>query len=304
MTLVKRRNYIGKCVKRLTDEDRKFIGYWFSSQAAAELFALTSAIEELAEGQLLNILYIALSSLIISRGSGASFAMDLSRSRPHRVTSKIPRMPLEAWENKIKELARHYEARGPIPESTEIRLGDARQLDFAEHSVDLIITSPPYVNAIDYIRTSKFSLVFFGYDLASLREIRSAAVGSERGLSSEELPSDLDSLVEKVSDIKRRPMLRRHLFDMLKALQESNRVLKPGGKALYVVGPSLLSRKRYDGGDVLTQIARVAGFRSIGSSRRDLSSTNRSLPPPNLKQNAQSINRRMTCEYYVLLAKE
>ena len=40
------------------------------------------------------------------------------------------------------------------------------------------MTSPPYLNAIDYMRTSKFSLVFLGSRLNELRAIRSAAIGT------------------------------------------------------------------------------------------------------------------------------
>jgi hypothetical protein len=36
--------------------------------------------------------------------------------------------------------------------------------------VDLIFTSPPHLNAIDYLRCSKFSLVWMGHSIAALRE--------------------------------------------------------------------------------------------------------------------------------------
>lgn len=297
--------FLADRIAKLSDEDRNFVAYWFTDRAALEMLALTAAIEELKPGPAMAALYVVLSSLVISRGSGASLAMDLSRSRPHRVLTKVPRLPFEAWPKRVAEFVRHYEQRGSVTGRADVRLGDARRLDLPDDSVDAVVTSPPYVNAIDYIRASKFSLIFFGFDLATLREIRSTSVGTEVGLPLSQLPTGLEQLVDKrVADPRRRPMLRRYIFDMLGSLRETHRVLKPGGRALYVVGPSILSRRDYDGAEVLSQVARAAGYRMVGSGRRDLSSANRSLPPPNRVARAETINRRMTCELYVAFVKE
>ena len=99
-------------------------------------------------------------------------------------------------------------------------------------------------------------------------------------------------------------MIRRYVFDLHNALLESFRVLKPGGFALYVMGPSIFSRRDYDAAEVLCDVAREVGFRPVGHGRRDLSETRRSLPPPRRSKLADSINRRMTCEFYVLFIKE
>jgi hypothetical protein len=303
--IARRSGYLRGRLASVADEDRRFIGYWFTRRAALEVFALTEALEELPTGPVMTALYAALSSLIISRGSGASMAMDLSRSRPHRVLTKIPRLPFEAWTKRVGDFSKHYESRGPVTGRVDVRLGDARRLDVRASSIDTVVTSPPYVNAIDYLRTSKFALVFFGYDLGALRKIRSTSVGTEVGLPLGKLPADLDELVEgRVADRWRRPMIRRYLLDMLTTLRETHRVLKPGGRALYVVGPCILSRREHDGAEVLGNVAQLTGLRVVGSTRRNLSPTNRSLPPPNRLKRAQSINQRMTCELYVLLAKE
>ena len=70
--------------------------------------------------------------------------------------------------------------RGP---STSIHAGDARNLPLKDGSVDLVLTSPPYLNAIDYMRCSKFSLVWMGHSIGGLRRIRTDSIGSEAGKS-------------------------------------------------------------------------------------------------------------------------
>jgi hypothetical protein len=77
---------------------------------------------------------------------------------------------------------------------SQVMLGDARSLIFADRSVDRVLTSPPYLNAIDYMRGHRLSLVWLGHSLPALRAIRSGSVGSEKGL-------DVDDTVESVRDI-------------------------------------------------------------------------------------------------------
>ena len=50
-----------------------------------------------------------------------------------------------------------------------------------DESIDMVITSPPYLNAIDYLRGHRLSLVWLGHQLSGLRMIRSGSVGAERG---------------------------------------------------------------------------------------------------------------------------
>jgi DNA modification methylase len=295
--------YIRAVRNDLDQEGRRFIRYWFRKRHADELFALSIAIDEIGSADW-PIFAAIFSSLIISRGSGASRAMDLSRSRPHRVDSKIPKSPLELWPKQLAAFRSYYE-KSSLTDAADIEIGDARRLQFPDDSVHAIITSPPYLNAIDYIRTSKFSLIFLGSRLDELRKIRARSVGTEVGLGPGLLPQALEGAVTaRVADQRRVPMVRRYLFDLHSALSESFRVLKPGGHALYITGPSILSRRDYDAAEVLCNIAREVGFRPGGHGRRDLCETRRSLPPPRRSKLADSINRRMTCEFYVVLTKE
>ncbi|MEI2740567.1 MAG: hypothetical protein V9F01_17470 [Chitinophagaceae bacterium] len=62
-----------------------------------------------------------------------------------------------------------------------VQLGDARNLkEVDDKSVSAIITSPPYLNALDYMRGHKLSLVWLGYRIDDLGEVRSNSIGVEK----------------------------------------------------------------------------------------------------------------------------
>jgi adenine-specific DNA methylase len=73
--------------------------------------------------------------------------------------------------------------------------GDARSLPLAKRRVDLIVTSPPYANAIDYMRAHKFSLYWLGLDYDYLTALRKRYIGAEVKMDLQEFPHRLASEV-------------------------------------------------------------------------------------------------------------
>ena len=63
--------------------------------------------------------------------------------------------------------------------------------------IDLIVTSPPYANAIDYMRAHKFPLVWLGESVVNLTELRARYIGSEKinGAQYAELPDKTESII-------------------------------------------------------------------------------------------------------------
>src|SRR5205085_7639661 len=62
-----------------------------------------------------------------------------------------------------------------------VGIGDARSMrDIRDASVDAVLTSPPYLNALDYIRGHRLSLVWLGYTASQLRTVRANSIGAER----------------------------------------------------------------------------------------------------------------------------
>src|SRR5579864_5960505 len=224
-------------------ETRRFVAYWFDGYARKQLASLSVAISRVRNESTRNLLLCALSRLIITKSSGASLAMDLSHSRPHKKFRSAPVKPFRKFLEAVDHVAancvdKRSTDRGPAP---HVRLGDARDLPVRDASIDLVVTSPPYLNAIDYIRCSKFSLVWMGYRIPDLRALRGASVGAESGGSDSKDDPEIQGIVTALRLSPRlsahdEAVLVRYIADMRRAMREVRRVLVPGGKAVYVMG--------------------------------------------------------------------
>lgn len=284
--------------KGADEETRAFVRYWFDLTNRRQLRALADAIETVAPQGVRRILWVAFSRLIIAKEAGASRARDLAHSRPHRV-EKPPTRALPAFLGEVERIitalasATHTEQRGVA----EIAVGDARQLPTIEtSSVDVVITSPPYLNAIDYLRTSKFSLVWMGHGISNLRTIRSRSIGSEVSAGANiDRFSDVMNAMGRVATLpsRQRLLLSRYLEDMDRALREFSRVLVPGGRAILVVGDCAVRGVRIRNSIGLEALARRHGLAPGKHTRRTIPANRRYLPPPssavtNLEQRMRS----------------
>lgn len=59
-------------------------------------------------------------------------------------------------------------------------LGDARELDNSCHKPALVVTSPPYGGAIDYVLAHRLSLYFFGFSDAEIDQLLVSELGARR----------------------------------------------------------------------------------------------------------------------------
>ncbi len=283
------------------EEERSFVRFWFPSQAQIQLSALARAIREESTAGAQSFFWSIYSSLILVKSAGPSFAMDLARSRPHRVFDKSLVMPFEAWMPKsLKAIERKDRLWQEKPRSRcVVRQGDARKLPLHSGTVDFVLTSPPYLHGIDYIRAHKFSLVWMGRSIRQLREIRGSMIGSERGLFVKDgLPMDIEDDLWRSSKSSE-ARTRRYLSDLHHVLKELSRVVRMGGIAVWVTGPSVISDRHEDAEEVFSELACDVGFRLVASESRNISSRRRSLPPPAAVSKSNSLSRRLRNEAFL-----
>jgi SAM-dependent methyltransferase len=288
--------------------ERKFLRYWFSTTSRKQLYCLSLRISTLRNPQIRRVLWVALSRMIIKKDNGVSLAMDISHSRPHRVYDIAPNRPFDCFMSCVRTVLGGIK-RVNLSSTAKIRanVGDARNLPLNKDSVDLVITSPPYFNAIDYMRAHKMSLIWMGHRLADLRTIRSTNIGAEVGLSPTDHDTPVDIALRRMGSLTRLAqrqtrMLRKFVWDMNLVVREVHRVLAPGGEAFFVIGDSNLKGTFVRNSAALESIARSAGLDVFTTKRRRIPDSRRYLPPPSAT-GQDSLGLRMRREVVIGLRK-
>jgi len=153
---------------------------------------------------------------------------------------------------------------------SEIFISDARDITLDDHSIDITITSPPYLNKTDYTRVYCLELAFaFVKNFDQLRTLRynsfSSHVESKSNLPRVNLPYELENRLNdlkksNLNNPKNPDMARGYFEDLHYSLIENFRLTKQGGRSCWVVWNSRLSGIEFEVDTFLALIAQNIGF--------------------------------------------
>jgi len=155
-----------------------------------------------------------------------------------------------------------------VPE-VRILCQDARKLEVQSSSVDLIITSPPYVNALDYHRMHKESMLWLDMDFSTFKKNE---IGKHSRFSG-----------------NRFRLLSCYLGDMLRCMIEMNRVLKEGKFCVIVIGDSSVEHELIESHKFLASMASKIGFKPIKTLFREIDQRKKYTSPAIGKINEEYI---------------
>ncbi len=241
--------------KRLTPVEADWQFELFSPRAAFpkrnynEILALRAAIEQ-EEGKTMELLLFALLSVIpqasiILKDGGVLKIMKDKRALPAR----------EIFRRKVKRMVRELQTAtvGHVP---QVFLGDARALDIPGEEVDLVVTSPPYLNNVDYSKIYGLELSLLHMSKAEAEGMRMRAIRSFIGkqMAVTEMPPEVGEIGDKI------PIIGTYFKDMEGAMAEMLRVLRPGGVAYVNVSNSVIHETHVIVDEVFADIALRLGF--------------------------------------------
>jgi DNA modification methylase len=292
--------------QRFDEPTRAFIDYWFLPATQRELMALILAIESVSDPSVRRFLELTFSSTIITKSGGVTRARDLAHSRPHLDREKAPKNALEQFSIRLQKnlsIIAELSAKGVLAAPLA---GDARAMPFAGGTIDLIVTSPPYANALDYMRAHKFSLVWLGKSVGNLSELRSEYIGSERVKATPfaALPERPVGIIRELAkrDKNKSEILSKYFTEMKAVLTEMYRVLRHDAAAVVVVGPSVMRGIDVQTHYCLAEIGAELGFDVVGVIQRMLD-RNKRMMPARFRKTDSMIEQRMHEEYVIGLWK-
>ena len=142
--------------------------------------------------------------------------------------------------------------------------GNALKTGMDSDSIDLIITSPPYINAVDYPRTHQLEMYWLGLlGDGPLSRLKRTYIGTETVYKEEyeHLKTTgyktLDPILEEIyeKDSRRSFIVFKFFEDMKSQLEEMYRILKPGGRYCIAIGSNQIRGVEVCSDRILAEIA-------------------------------------------------
>lgn len=216
----------------------------YSKYALEDIFFLRDKIMEYPDKKMQDFLMLGL----INAATKSGKVLKLGGSLRVDKTKHVP--PVRAIFQKVL-FQMHNDVRNTnIPKGSEnfALQCDSRRMRLEDNSVDAVITSPPYLNKIEY--TNVYAIeqyLFFG------EQIQKPALRSYIGDVAE---------AEDVFDGKYRLPYEANAYfrDMKTVIQEMHRVLRKGGKAAIIVGNGCFPEGVVESDVLLAEIAESVGF--------------------------------------------
>jgi DNA modification methylase len=157
--------------------------------------------------------------------------------------------------------------------NTKLVIGDMLTTDMPTASVDIVITSPPYLTRIDYVKATlpELSILWHLYKLP-LDEMRQKMIGSPIvGRGPNIMPIDLGdytkSILVKVAEHNSKAsrtyylsFFSTYIAKMYLAFLSLQKVVRPGGKLVMVVQGSHYKEIYLDLSRICTELASSTGF--------------------------------------------
>lgn len=243
--------------------------HWFSENTWGHLQSLMAALIALDCTSEERDFFLCVFSSIIRRVSNAddqtqkTYVSGTLKKNPPDVVEAFWR----AFERALagaKELAflRFPEAR------TTVINGDASNIQLPNRSVDLIVTSPPYLDSVDYMYNFMLEYFWLGpllgvEDRQTFNKMRRGVIGAKKPIGAQPppLPSCLHDLISEDDIIPHRiSAVRAYCENMAKHFVSAAKVMKPNAYYVLVIGNSQTKKGVLPIHDSLIRLAADAGL--------------------------------------------
>ena len=223
-------------------EISNFVKQFFLKPSLEDIIFFREKIREIHNPVIKNFFTLALMNA----------AMKVSFAYKDGAVLKVVKKPVppfrKFFRRVIKKMIRDLKRMSFKPCDLEVYLGDARKMDFLEdESFDAIITSPPYLNKIEYTKVYKIEYeLFFG-------DVQIDPVRSYLGFNPK-------NVVDPFPELNLPEVAKAYFHDMKLCLEEMFRVLRPGARAAIVVAGGVFPDRVVESDTLIMKLAERVGF--------------------------------------------
>jgi len=246
------------------------IDRWFRKRSIRELAIIKNAISKVKSPKYRKFYFVIFSSIIrkISKAE--------SQSQKVYISSRYPKKYINAIDVFSKELKKGTLALSEFTEeiknkSTKANIinKDAKKINLSNNSIDLAITSPPYINAINYINIHKLEYAWLSLnDSKKIKKADKAQFGTEKIYYPEylnKLNSEFPKINKLINDLYKKSkkhsyIVSKYFLDMEESFKEIHRVLKKNSTYCMAIGNNKIKGIEIPNYKILIEIANNVGF--------------------------------------------
>jgi len=231
----------------------------------SDILFLREKIMEIEDEKIRNFLFLGLLSIIIGSGNvkrdgGVLKIIKRRNIPPVRILLK----------NRLRRMYKDLKERKPLHGEikAEARLGDARDLSVKNDFFDICITSPPYLNWVDYTKVYALELSLLLNSGREISRLRKRTLRSHIGAKkikkispiSERLFRTMEILRENPDPKKRPEIVEGYFSDIYLSLKSIYASLRDNGIAVIVIGNSCMPSLTIDSDLIMAELSEDIGF--------------------------------------------
>lgn len=242
------------------------IDYWFFQPEKTKIaFLYKSILNNVDEEKIQIFLLVCLSHILKNCSKWLQ-----SSTKPQVDPNKVISDPFVAFKLHCKQMQQKNElfynelfAKGFLNVPCDIKEEDARHNSIESNSVDIIITSPPYVTSYEYADIHQLTGYWFDYfsDISKFRKLFIGTSYSDN--KNTKVSSRLGSKIVKELQEKDNRVARdvaNYFNDIQKVANEMFRILKVDGYACIVIGNTTIRDVNVKTAEVFYDLLKIAGF--------------------------------------------
>lgn len=292
----------------LSDAAIDRLSYWYPQKQFQHLAKLLNAIKQSISprSHYQNFFLCAFSNILKPTSRWLTKSI-----KPQLDPNKIPADVTDAFRNQIDHMI-HAWKQFEFDAKSETTILTANILDLAiPRTIDMIVTSPPYVTSYEYADLHQLSSLWLGY-ASDYRELRQGSIGStQHSLDFNREIKRLNkigsqvvfSLFDRDQSIAR--STAKYFLDMQAVASRCFHFLKPTGLALFVIGNTEYKGVRIDNAAHLAESLLISGFSRVRVAKRRLSGKILTPYRDSVGQfSGRSTGRHVYAEEFVLIANK
>ncbi|MDE2855858.1 MAG: DNA methyltransferase [Chloroflexota bacterium] len=269
-----------KCSPELPQNER--IDYWYREKEKLELSRLSQTILDIDDMDIRRFFLCGFSNIL----KNCSIWHQKSNKPTRDFKKRIPDV-MRTFNRQIRMMLRgnaaFHELMNGRTFSANVECRDSRRLPLVNESIDLVVTSPPYVTSYEYGDLHQLSMLWLE-GLEDLKAFREKFIGSAlrrtesefeeyESLTRSSRAAKIGSRLENVNG-KTASSVISYFQSMYEIWAELYRLLRVGGKVCIVIGNTSLKGVEITNAEVFAEQMQRLGFDLINVVKREIPSKN------------------------------